>query len=53
MAHDIVRLADEFFTGKAADLDESRIRIDDPALGIGTRNQVLILAQLGFYIMDG
>ncbi|MNT15847.1 hypothetical protein D3C72_1509230 [compost metagenome] len=53
MAHDVVRLADEFFAGKAADVNERRVRVNDAALGVGSRDQVLIFAQLGFHISDG
>ncbi|MNT97201.1 hypothetical protein D3C72_2394710 [compost metagenome] len=53
MAHDVVRLADEFVPRKAADLDESGVRINDAALAVGARNQVLIFAQLGFHISGG
>ncbi|KAG0775143.1 hypothetical protein G6F22_013523 [Rhizopus arrhizus] len=53
VAHDVVRLADQFFAGEAADFDERRVRVDDAALGIGARDQVLIFTQLGFHVMDG
>ncbi|MNO06786.1 hypothetical protein D3C81_2287240 [compost metagenome] len=52
MAHDVVRLADEFVTGKAADVDKRRVGVDDAALGIRARDQILVLAQLGFHIGD-
>ncbi|MNV70923.1 hypothetical protein D3C71_1639070 [compost metagenome] len=53
MAHDVVRLADEFFAGKSTDVDERRVGVKDAALGVGSRDQVLIFAQLGFHISDG
>ncbi|MNQ98779.1 hypothetical protein D3C85_1144870 [compost metagenome] len=53
MAHDVVWLADKFVARKAADFDESGVRIDDAALAVGARDQILILAQLGFHISDG
>ena len=50
---DVMRLADQLFAGEAADLDEGGIGIENPAFGVRARDEVLILAQLGFHIVDG
>ena len=48
-----MRLADQLFAGEAADLDEGGIGIENPAFGVSARDEVLILTQLGFHIVDG
>ena len=50
---DVMRLADQLFAGEAADLDEGGIGIENPAFGVSARDEVLILTQLGFHIVDG
>jgi len=45
MAHNIVRLAQQFLLAEAADFDEARIDIGDPALGIGLRDDGLACLQ--------
>ncbi|CFM04522.1 flagellar biosynthetic protein [Bordetella pertussis] len=51
MPYQVVRLADQFVALEAADLDEGGVRVDDPPLGVGARDQVLVLAQLGLYVI--
>jgi len=52
VAHDVVRLADQFGFAIATDLDEVRIDEDDAAIGIGAGNDQVIIPQRDFVLCD-
>ena len=51
--HDVVRLVQEFFAGKAADRHKGIIGIDDDPLEVGTRNQHEAGGDDNFTVSDG
>ena len=53
MAHDVVRLAEQFILAVTADLDEARVDIGDPALDVGRRNEFIAVFQYVFVPVDG
>ena len=52
MTHHVVRLADHFFAGKAADLAEGLIGLGDLSLEIRTGVNEFVLGQQGFHVGD-
>jgi hypothetical protein len=52
MAHDVVRLADQFVFAKAADLDKTRIDAGQNTIQIGARLDQNGIAQLIFIVAD-
>ena len=52
MTHHVVRLADHFFAGKAADLTEGLIGLGDLSLEIRTGVNEFVLGQQGFHVGD-
>lgn len=53
MAHEVVRLADQFLAGEAADLDEGVIAVGDLAIEVGGGNQAFISGEGSFPLSHG
>ena len=53
MAQDALRLADQFFFGELADVDEIAVGIFNVAMQIRGRNNRFGFIELKFYISDG
>jgi hypothetical protein len=52
MSDEVMRLAQQFLAREAADFNEGRIAVDDPALDIRHRNERLTLGKREFAVDD-
>jgi len=53
VAHEVVRLADQFLAGEAADLDEGVIAVGDLAIEVGGGNQATVRRKRAFTLGHG